>query len=137
MNQAIKRLLQNPVSFLTSVSADGIAISSRIRLSRNIAGLPFPIAATAESAAGVINEIAPVCSRSAFVGEKKGMFFEIGKLDELERLLLLERRLASSELIKSKLPSALRIQILDSLCDAEEMKLLGDVQYSLGNAYDS
>ena len=109
MNQAIKRLLQNPVSFLTSVSADGIAISSRIRLSRNIAGLPFPIAATAESAAGVINEIAPVCSRSAFVGEKKGMFFEIGKLDELERLLLLERRLASSELIKSKLPSALAV----------------------------
>lgn len=109
MNQAIKRLLQNPAGFLTPASADGIALSSRIRLSRNLSYLPFPIASTQESAARVVAEVSAVCAASSFTGGRKGAFFEIGELDELERLLLLERRLASNELIKSKLPAALAV----------------------------
>lgn len=110
MNQSISSLLKNPASFLTSSDAgDGICISSRIRLSRNLASLPFPPAADAESAAQVVEEIRSVCRNSGAVNCPECFFWEISALDELERQFLLERRLASSELIKSKLPAALAV----------------------------
>lgn len=114
MNQAITRLLQNPASFLTDHSAETIAVSSRIRLSRNLANLPFPAAADRESSLRVIREVADVCRRSESAGNAACLWFEIGELDELERLLLLERRLASSELIKSPVPSALAVSCDES-----------------------
>ncbi|MBQ9753279.1 MAG: ATP--guanido phosphotransferase [Lentisphaeria bacterium] len=109
MNQEIKRLLQNPASFLVPGTGDGIAISSRIRLSRNLSCLPYPIAAGKESAARVIREAEEGCSRSKTMGRRKGLFLKMDDLDELEKLLLLERRLASNELLKSPVPSALAV----------------------------
>lgn len=109
MNQAIKQLLQNNASFLSPVSTDGIAISSRIRLSRNLAHLPFPIASDKENAMRVIFELSEFCSHSQSLGAPDCHFLEIEKLDDWEKLLLLERRLASNELIKSKIPSALAV----------------------------
>lgn len=50
MSDSIDRLLQEPVSFLAcSGPEEDIAISSRIRLARNLTGRPFPAAASAES----------------------------------------------------------------------------------------
>lgn len=105
MNQAIAHLLQTPASFLGSASGDGIAVSSRIRLSRNLAAMPFPAASEKEGAERVIREVSIACGSSKSM--KESLFFEMSKLDELERLFLLERRLASNELIKSPIPSAL------------------------------
>ena len=109
MNQDIAQLLQNPASFLMAGSTDGIAISSRIRLSRNLASLPFPIAADEESALRVISEVSAACRSSKVMGRTKCLFLKMDELDELEKMFLLERRLASSELLKSAVPSALAV----------------------------
>ena len=108
MNQNIVRFLKNPASFLTASSSDGICISSRIRLSRNLAELPFPTCASKESAAQVAAAVSSgCCAVSAF--QEQGCFFDITQLDELERQFLLERRLASSELINSSISPALAV----------------------------
>ena len=50
MNDSIDQLLRSPVSFLAdSGPEEDIALSSRIRLARNLAGRPFPAAASLES----------------------------------------------------------------------------------------
>lgn len=107
MNQAVTRLLQNPASFLTSQNSETIAISSRVRLSRNILNYPFPAAADRESALRVITEVSDICGTTKTLGGKSALHFMTDDLDELERLFLLERRLASNELITSPVPSAL------------------------------
>lgn len=109
MNQAVARLLQNPASFLAPAPADGILISSRIRLSRNLSAYSFPVAADKDSAAQVIKEVSAACSNSKTIGCPECLFLEMEKLNELEKQFLLERRLASNELIKSSIPSALAV----------------------------
>lgn len=108
MNQDISRLLKNPAAFLEVNSSDGICISSRIRLSRNIAGTTFPVAANKESAADVASAVVSAC-RTIPRFRTGGSFFDIAQLDELERMFLLERRLASSELINSSQAPALTV----------------------------
>ena len=68
MNPGIRRLLQNPASFLTSGPSDGVCISSRIRLSRNLAGTPFPTAASPEEAVRVVDEVRNACARPSVIG---------------------------------------------------------------------
>lgn len=114
MNRAISRLLQNPASFLTSGSGDGICISSRIRLSRNLSSAPFPTAASEEDGKRIVEETINACRNTKSISRPECLFFEIAELDELERQLLLERRLASNELIKSKLPAALAVSADES-----------------------
>ena len=109
MNQEISRLLQTSASFLFPEGNEGIAISSRIRLSRNLSSLPFPVASDAESALRVIREVSESCSNSKLMGRRKCLFLEMKELDELEKNFLQERRLASSELLKSPIPSALAV----------------------------
>ena len=109
MNKEIIRLLENPASFLAAGSVDGIAISSRIRLSRNLAALPFPIAGDSESASQVIRAASESCTASQTMGRRKSLFLKMDELDELEKNFLLERRLASNELLKSPVPSALAV----------------------------
>ena len=110
MNQQLSSLLKNPASFLTdSAAGDGICISSRIRLSRNLEGRPFPTAAGAESSGEIVNEIKAACRNSGAVDCPECFFWEIASLDELERQFLLERRLASSELINSGIAAALAV----------------------------
>lgn len=109
MNPGITTILKNPASFLTSSGSDGVAISSRIRLSRNLAGVPFPAAATVESAATVLEEVRYAVLHSPMLNSPKPLFFEISQLDEIEKQLLSERRLVSRELLESKIPSAVAV----------------------------
>ena len=108
MNKDIALLLKNPASFLAADSPDGICISSRIRLSRNIANFPFPSAADKETAAQIAESALAAC-RKAGTFRTGGKFFAVDTLDELEKQFLLERRLASSELIKSSKSPALAV----------------------------
>ena len=113
MNKEITRLLKNQVPFLSVASPDGICISSRIRLSRNLADFPFPIAADEASAATVAQLVSEACRAASTLGSP--LIFKMSELDELERALLLERHLASTELIGKGRESALAVSS-DELC---------------------
>ena len=98
----IEDLLARPVSFLdnTASSGDGIAISSRVRLARNLAHHRFPCSADAAEKQEICQTVSAAIKDGKildFDGECSE--FELALLDETERGVLLERRLASSEFI--------------------------------------
>lgn len=89
-------LLGNPVSWLADKGPDeDIAISSRIRLARNLADLPFPINADEAKARQVMAAVGAAVNRLQVVDTP--LEFEINALPALDRAFLLERRLVSKE----------------------------------------
>ncbi len=81
--------------------ATDVVVSSRVRLARNLAGIPFVHKATAADQLHVLE----VC-REAIAGARLGertIWINLHEAPELERSLLLERRLISSHLAKGKL----------------------------------
>lgn len=99
-NDPLQNLLESPVSFLAdSDENSNIAISSRIRLARNLKGFPFPCAANA----GQLSEICALVSAAACSSETLGcpdcLTFDIAEMSVLDREILEERRLASREFI--------------------------------------
>lgn len=100
MNDDIARLIAGPVTFLAdSGPEDDIAISSRIRLARNLAGKNFPEACTPEQRHAIGAEIANAATVSGALGCPACFDFKLDELDELDREVLFERRLASMDLI--------------------------------------
>ena len=88
MNRDLDCLLKNPASFLSAASSDGICISSRIRLARNLAVLPFPSAANLDDSEQAAEAIMAVC-RTVSHFKETGFFFDVAQLDEMEKLFLL------------------------------------------------
>lgn len=104
----IDRLLSNRVSWLAdSGPEDDIAISSRIRLARNIEKTPFPMAASEDILENTRAAIIHAVRKSATFPE--AIEFELEKVSDLERRLLLERRLISRELLTAKKGSGLAV----------------------------
>ena len=69
MNDDIDRLLSNRVSFLADAGPDeDIAISSRIRLARNLAGHRFPVAADSEELHGICDEVSEAARELGALG---------------------------------------------------------------------
>ena len=101
MNDAIKKLLDHPVSFLDDTCPKGgIAISTRIRLARNIAGFPFPSAAGDDDKRQVCEMVSTAIRESGALNFNDSCReFDPELLDDTDRQLLLERRLASAEFI--------------------------------------
>ncbi len=100
MDPQIERLLGNPVSFLADSGPDeDIAISSRIRLARNLAGRPFPSAASDEALCEVCGLVSDAASASGALGCPECFAFEPETLTPLEREILFERRLASRDFL--------------------------------------
>ena len=98
----VEELLSNPVSFLdnTVASGDGIAISSRVRLARNLAHHRFPCAADEAEKQEICQIVSDAVKNGNildFDGECRE--FDLSSLDETSRKILLERRLASAEFI--------------------------------------
>ena len=100
MNDDIDRLLSNRVSFLADAGPDeDIAISSRIRLARNLAGHRFPVAADSEELHGICDEVSEAARELGALGCPECFSFDPEKMSELDRELLLERRLASRDFL--------------------------------------
>lgn len=96
-------LLQNPMSYLYQKKEKNIvAISSRVRLARNIAQFPFPVAASVHDLAAVRN-MAEDAVRAEKVAGAKGLIIYLDELSELDREFLYERRLVSHKLVSSPL----------------------------------
>ncbi len=106
MRDKLDTLLKRRVGWLAdSGPEDDIAISTRIRLARNLVGAPFPIAAGSEALKGVREAVIASVRASAQIGVP--LEFEMDALKELDRKALLERRLISREFLAGREGSAL------------------------------
>ncbi len=77
-----------------------IVISSRVRLARNIDGIPFSHRASAEKQGEVISRARPAIESKPFL--RNSSFFDLSELSPLDCQFLRERRLISHELAESK-----------------------------------
>lgn len=75
-----------------------IVISSRIRVARNINGLPFPLLATIQQSAEVLNRLSTVMKDPAFARLKNFHELELEKLSDTEKQVLVEKHLISPNL---------------------------------------
>ncbi len=100
----VEKLLSHPVSFLdNSDSQDSaIAISSRIRLARNLQGHLFTRSASPAEADAVRDEITSAASQTASLGHRGAFCFTPGEMSRLDCRILEERRLASKEFFENK-----------------------------------
>ena len=99
---SVDQLLKNPVSFLDDTGPDDdIAISSRIRLARNLKGFPFPSAASDQDLQDISSVVTAAVKASDALGKKDTMCFLPELLSEIDRKLLLERRLVSPDFIRT------------------------------------
>jgi protein arginine kinase len=99
-----KFLLASP-HWLQGGKGQGIILSSRVRLARNLSSIPFPPHAMAANKRRVVSKIKDVLSTLAPQPE----FIPLNTLGELEHGYLLEKRLISTQLLKDNKYSAVAI----------------------------
>lgn len=75
-----------------------IVISSRIRVARNISGMPFPLLATIQQSAEVLNRLSVVMRDTTFAQLKHFHELELAKLSDTEKQVLVEKHLISPNL---------------------------------------
>ncbi len=93
----VDELLKRHVSWLADGGEDGdIAMSSRIRLARNIEGIPFPTAATVEQLKQSGQVVATAIEETKCLGPYP-MCFMMDNISDFDRRFLFERRLISNE----------------------------------------
>lgn len=85
----------------------GIVISSRIRLARNVSGTPFPTMMTDQQGADVVRKVTQAIAHSPATGVYR--FLAMDGLDELTRLILVEKHLASVDLVRNSATGALLV----------------------------
>lgn len=94
-------LLDNETELTHNIGAQQpIVLSTRVRLARNLARFPFPGRAKPEQR----REITRLCREAleALPKMKRGHTFAMGGLNEIEKLVLVERHLVSRELASGK-----------------------------------
>lgn len=84
-----------------------IVISSRVRLARNIAGFPFPASMNAEQGDAVSKKVIEAMQQSTEL--KDFMYMPLRLMDEIGRTELVERHLASTDMLKNPDVGALLI----------------------------
>ncbi len=108
-DNAIDQLLEQNVNFLDGEAPGSpVVISSRIRLARNIKNIPFPLAGDKASCGLTAQLAADALKKSRALG-RKSYYFDLAETSELDKNILLERRLVSRELLKSIAPAAVYV----------------------------
>lgn len=92
----IEELLDCPCTWFFDHDPSDIAISSRIRLARNLEGIPFPAHASAEQRLDVRSHTLEVLGRNPHFQD--GSFFELDGFTDFQKALLFERSLISKDL---------------------------------------
>lgn len=92
----LNELLESPSAWLSRIENDGIVITSRVRLARNLKTALFPSWGSLEDCQQIWELLQPVLTR---VVESYGdnLALEFSDIDEMDRLLLFERYLISRE----------------------------------------
>ena len=109
----IDKLLLHPVSWLANSDSDeNIAISSRIRLARNLSGLAFPVNSSESEQNQALSIISSIIKKHKILDDL--MEFNIKSLSEIDRSFLLERHLISRDFCKGASGSSLIINETES-----------------------
>jgi protein arginine kinase len=93
----IENLLNQPfVYWMSSGAQDGdVVLASRIRLARNLEGIPFPQRANEEQLSQVVAQLKNSLCDLSTEGQLDYMFIDLEKLPLLERLVLVEKHIIS------------------------------------------
>ena len=86
---------------------DGIVVSSRIRLARNVAGIPFQRKLSKARQQELVERLSEAMDKAA--GWTGGLQVQLPRLSDAERQALVERQLISRELAAAKRPSGVCI----------------------------
>lgn len=117
-----EELAGKPVSWLAdSGPDDDIAISTRIRLARNFKSVPFPISGKQEALEQVRDLAVDAIRKSECMLDP--LLFPLPSLNELQKQLLLERRLISRDMLSPNAASALvadRDESLSAMINEED-----------------
>lgn len=84
-----------------------IVISSRLRLARNLAKYPFPIALNQDSGNKLITNIKESVFEEVEKLKTNYTFIDMAETSDLEKQIMLEKHLASAEFIKPGIPRAM------------------------------
>lgn len=94
---------------------DNVVITTRMRLSRNLRGMNFPVKQDLQEAEAVSSFVSVKISESG--GVKNSKMMKLGKMDELGRQLLIERRIIDKSYDSAKKdPRAVVIKSGDASC---------------------
>jgi protein arginine kinase len=106
MDNKLSFLVRQPVSWLSSGgNDDDIVISSRIRLARNLKGIPFPSMEDQENLHTVQGLCLKALAETEAIADPLDLNYQ--ELNTLDRQLLLERRLISREFLSCSRETAL------------------------------
>lgn len=93
----VDHLIKQSGSWLSMRRDTGIVISSRVRLARNLAGVPFPSWADKEERQGLCRRMKDVFLASKVMSNV--VYFEMSRLSAVEKEILKERHLTSNEFV--------------------------------------
>lgn len=85
------------------INETDIAVTTRIRLARNISGIPYPLKMSAAQARELIGSVWNAFDNSPLKDSLK--MYNMKEISELEKKSLIEKHLISTELCASKVPS--------------------------------
>jgi len=90
-------MARSPAAWLSGDGPfSGIVLSSRVRLARNLRGLPFGNRATNEERGRVIDDARAAAARATSLAS--GVYIDVSELSDVDRTLLFERHLISRDL---------------------------------------
>jgi protein arginine kinase len=109
---SIEGLLDKPLTpWMTGGGPDGdIVLSSRIRLARNLEGVPFPNRADAKVLEQVVAEVRKSVTNLRKADKHQYLFVEMDKLSPLERNVLVEKHIISPNLAEQPANRALIVR---------------------------
>jgi len=102
-----KMIHHRPPWLVTPPSTKPIAISSRIRLARNMSDVPFPGRCTDEQRNEVISRVTKAAEKTFLL--QKAEVLMLDSLSPIDRQFLVERHLVSPEFVQQEAPSAIII----------------------------
>lgn len=101
---SLKRIAGRRLQWLQPQGRDSdVVINTRISLARNLEGYKFPLSAGAEDLEDVLNMIADTAADS--IARTNGDFYDLRRLTNAARSVLIERRIISPELARAERPA--------------------------------
>lgn len=94
----------------TDILDNGIVISSRVRLARNLKKYPFSIKINNNQISDMIKEIINAVTNAPDVSNEHFVYIDLSKLSEIDRKLMVEKHLISVDLSKKNQQAAVLIK---------------------------
>ncbi len=132
--EIIDQLIQKLPSWASGRGEQGdILLSTRIRLARNLYGIPFPSTASDEELQAVVEAVEKACQQSrVFDG---AVYLYLQQTDDISRKVLVERRLISPMFAEGKHPGMVVIDTAENISimvNEEDHLRIQSIQPGLG-----